>query len=231
MKRVLITGAAGNLGQAVTARFLKEGWQVAAISEPGKTAGNELPGNGQHFSETEADLMDEDKAGEAVSKSFDSQAPDAAVMLVGGFAMGSIEDTRGQDLMSMYRLNFQTAYHIARPVFEKMKQSGKGGRLVFIGARPALDPAAGKDVLAYALSKNLVIHLAEYLNEAGKDHNIVASVVVPSIIDTPPNREGMPDADFDKWVSPEEIAGVIVFACGNEGEVLRESVYKVYGNA
>lgn len=230
MKNVLITGAAGNLGSAVTARFLKEGWQVTALSEPGKQAGRHLDDT-THLTEVEADLMNEQQAKQAVEKATADTSPDAAVMLVGGFAMGNISDTGEEGMMKMYKLNFLTAYHIARPVFDKMKASGKGGRLVFIGARPALDPAAGKDVLPYALSKNLVIHLAEYLNEAGKEHGIVANVVIPSIIDTPPNREGMPDADFDKWVMPEEIAGVITFACSREGDILREPVYKVYGDA
>ncbi|MGB3182668.1 MAG: SDR family NAD(P)-dependent oxidoreductase [Cyclobacteriaceae bacterium] len=231
MKRVLITGAAGNLGRAVTTKFLAEGWQVTALSEPGKAAGEHQPGITENFTEIEADLMQEKAAQEAVAKASASQAPDAVVMLVGGFAMGGIEDTDGNSLMHMYRLNFQTAYNIARPAFEKMKNSGNGGRMVFIGARPALEPAAGKDVLAYALSKNLVISLADYLNEAGKEHNIVASVVVPSIIDTLPNREGMPDADFSQWVKPEDIAEVITFACEEKGNTLREPVYKVYGDA
>ncbi|MFA0960953.1 SDR family NAD(P)-dependent oxidoreductase [Roseivirga sp. BDSF3-8] len=230
MKNVLITGAAGNLGRAVVARFLKEGWQVTALAEPGNSAA-EHQEDTSHLNELEADLMSEDGARKAVEKATASTAPDAAVMLVGGFAMGNIADTDEKSLMDMYKLNFLTAYHTARPVFEKMKEGGKGGRLVFIGARPALDASAGKDVLPYALSKNLVIHLAEYLNEAGKEHGIVASVVVPSIIDTPPNREGMPDADFSQWVKPEDIAQVISFACGEQGDVLREPVYKVYGNA
>jgi NAD(P)-dependent dehydrogenase (short-subunit alcohol dehydrogenase family) len=105
------------------------------------------------------------------------------------------------------------------------------GRLVFIGARPALKASQGKGLIAYALSKSLLFKVAELLNEEGKNKNVVASVVVPSTIDTPANRASMPDADPNNWVKPEEIADVLELICSDKGNVLREPVYKVYGNS
>jgi NAD(P)-dependent dehydrogenase (short-subunit alcohol dehydrogenase family) len=81
------------------------------------------------------------------------------------------------------------------------------------------------------LSKSLLFKLAEFLNEEGKNKNVVTSVIVPSTIDTPANRESMPDADPNNWVKAEEIADVLEFICSDKGNVLRESVYKVYGNS
>jgi hypothetical protein len=69
------------------------------------------------------------------------------------------------------------------------------------------------------------------MNDEAKNHNVVASVIVPSTIDTPQNRTSMPDADFSKWVKPEAIAEVISFYCSVQGSVVREPVIKVYGNA
>ena len=73
--------------------------------------------------------------------------------------------------------------------------------------------------------------MAELLNEDSKGKNVVASVVVPSTIDTALNRKSMPDANPDNWVKPEQLADVLEFICSSKGEPLREPVYKVYNNS
>jgi len=111
-----------------------------------------------------------------------------------------------------------------------MLQNGYG-RLVFMGARPALKPEQGKGSLGYALSKGLLFHLAELLNATAKGKNVVASVVAPSTIDTAINRQSMPDADPAAWVKPEQIAALLEFICSEKGDAIRDPVYKVYNNA
>jgi NAD(P)-dependent dehydrogenase (short-subunit alcohol dehydrogenase family) len=153
-----------------------------------------------------------------------------ALLLVGGFAMGNVEATTGGDIHKMFSLNFETAFYVARPLLAHMKQHGYG-RVVFIGARPALKPEQGKGVVAYALTKSLLFGLADIINADTKGTNVVASVVAPSTIDTAINRESMPDAHFENWVKPEQIADVLEFICSEKGLPLREPVYKVYNNA
>ncbi|HMI63887.1 MAG TPA: SDR family NAD(P)-dependent oxidoreductase, partial [Puia sp.] len=155
---------------------------------------------------------------------------DGALLLAGGFAMGDIGATDGEALRKMMGLNFETAYFVARPLFRHMLESGYG-RLVFIGARPALKPEQGKGALAYALSKSLLFELAGLLNATSIGKNVVASVVAPSTIDTAINRESMPDADPANWVRPEQIAGVLEFICSEKGDAIREPVYKIYNNS
>ena len=84
---------------------------------------------------------------------------DAALLLVGGFAAGNISVATGDDIKKQLSLNFDTAYYVARPLFDHMMKKGNG-RIVFIGARPALDAKAGKDLMAYGLSKSLVFIFA-----------------------------------------------------------------------
>jgi NAD(P)-dependent dehydrogenase (short-subunit alcohol dehydrogenase family) len=151
-------------------------------------------------------------------------------LLAGGFEMGGIETTDTAQLRKMFSLNFETAYHIARPLFQHMIQNGYG-RLVFTGARPGINLQEGTNKMAYALSKSLLFNLAEILNKEAKGKNVTASVIAPSTIDTPPNRESMPNAKYDTWVKPEQIAEVLSFICSDSGNVLRESIFKVYNNA
>ena len=154
----------------------------------------------------------------------------AAILTVGGFAMGHIAETKTADIMKQYKLNFETAYNIARPVFlQMMKQNG--GRIFLIGSRPGLEAKSGKGMIAYGLAKSLIFRLAELMNEEGKAHNVVTCVIVPSTIDTPQNRKAMPDANPNNWVKAEEIASIIYYYCTDEARSLREPVIKVYGNS
>jgi NAD(P)-dependent dehydrogenase (short-subunit alcohol dehydrogenase family) len=151
-------------------------------------------------------------------------------LLVGGFAMGGIDKTTGADIDKMISLNFKTAFFLARALYQHMKSNGYG-RLVLVGARPALIAEQGKAMLAYALSKSMLFKLAEFLNADAKGKNVVVSVIAPSTIDTPQNRESMPKANPDDWVKPEQIADVLEFICGEKNDPIREAVYKLYNNA
>jgi len=226
MKTVFITGASGNLGKACVEKFLAEGYQVIATISPGKTLGFTLPG----VETFEADLTNESSVEKVVNSITSTYKIDAALLLVGGFAMGNIQDTNSADLQKMFSLNFETAYFAARPVFNHM-MTQSAGRIVFIGARPALNPSDGKSTLAYALSKTLVFKLAELLNAQGASNNVVSHVIVPSIIDTPVNRNAMPKANFSDWVKPEEIADTIFHLCSEKGSAVRDSVTKLYGRS
>jgi NAD(P)-dependent dehydrogenase (short-subunit alcohol dehydrogenase family) len=149
---------------------------------------------------------------------------------VGGFAMGDIAGTSTGDIMKQYKLNFETAYNMVRPIFIEMKKQNTG-RIFLVGSRPGLDATSGKGMIAYGLAKSLVFRLAELMNEEGKAHNIVTSVIIPGTIDTPQNRLAMPDADFSKWVSAEEIANTISFFCSEGARSIREPLIKMYGNS
>lgn len=229
IKHILVTGASGNLGKAVTNKFLEEGLRVTALishrHDPGFMKHDQLR-------VLQADLGDEKEAEQVIGRAVEGEyAPHMGVLTVGGFSMGDLADTTDKDLDAMYRLNFLTAYHTTRPLFGHMAGSKNGGQIVFIGARPAIVPGAAAGMVAYALSKSLIFRLAEMINEEGKDKGITASVVVPSVIDTPQNREAMPDADFSDWVTPEEIAANIFHLITPAGKQLRKAVLNVYGNS
>lgn len=228
-KTVLITGANGNLGTAVVRKFMAAGFHVIAVDASQKNL--EFAKETGNFEFHSVDLTDE-PATTSFIKGVQSRhnSISAALLLVGGFAMGGFEATDGNVLRKMFSLNFETAYYTARPLFLDMLKSGYG-RLVFVGARPAIKPDQGKNMIAYALSKSLIFRLAELLNAEAKNKNVVASVIVPSTIDTPSNRESMPDADPSKWVKPEEIADLLEMICSEKGNVLRETVLKLYKEA
>ncbi len=226
MKTVLITGATGNLGKACVEKFLAEGYKVLAILSPGKNLGDDLHGVDIY----EADLTNEASVEKIISAITSTHKIEAALLLVGGFAIGNIHDTNSAGLQKMFSLNFDTAYFAVRPVFlHMMKQSA--GRIVFVGARPALNPADGKTTIAYSLSKSLIFKLAELLNAEGASNNVVSHVIVPSIIDTPANRTSMPTANFSDWVKPEEIAETIFYLGSDKGSAIRDTVVKLFGKS
>ncbi|HMG91837.1 MAG TPA: SDR family NAD(P)-dependent oxidoreductase [Chryseolinea sp.] len=229
MKTVLITGASGNLGKACVEKFVADGYNVVATVTPGKTLGFEVKGNVQTY---DADLSDE-KGVETVLNQIISKnkSIDAALLLVGGYTSGGLAETDGTVLKKMFSLNFDTAYFVARPLFQQMIKQASGGRIIFVGARPALRPKDANKSLGYALSKSLIFKLAESLNAAGSDKYVTASVVVPSTIDTPVNRQAMPNADFNAWVKAEDIAAAMALLCSSETTAWRDAVVKIYNRS
>jgi len=229
MKTAIVTGASGNMGQAVVKKFIDEGYKVIGTIIPNDPVPLGFPGD--KFEKIVVDLMNEDDSAKFV-KDIASKygSVDAAVLTVGGFAMGSVAETKTSDITKQYKLNFETAYNVARPIFVQMLKQNSG-RIFIIGSRPGLDAKSGKGMVAYGLAKSLIFRLAELMNAEAQGTNVVTSVVVPSTIDTPQNRKAMPDADPSKWVKPEAIADAIYFYCTDAAAVLREPVIKVYNNS
>jgi NAD(P)-dependent dehydrogenase (short-subunit alcohol dehydrogenase family) len=228
-KTVIITGGNGNLGLAVTQKFLDRGYNVI-VTVINEAAKKDLPVH-DNLQADVVNLTNEGETASFIASVIDKyKKVDAALMLVGGFAMGNITTTTGMEIGKQLTLNFDTAYFTTRPLFQHMLDNGSG-RLVYIGSRPALEAKSGKDLLAYALSKSLLFKLADFLNEEAKGKNVTATVVVPSTLDTPGNRQNIPGADPADWVRPEQIADILELVTSEKGSPLREAVLKVYNNS
>lgn len=228
-KNVLITGATGNLGQAVVKRFAEDGYTIIATSHHSRELGYQTAG------EVDVHQLNLNIRKEVINfieeiyEKYDTIH--AGLFLAGGYQYGNIHDVNETIIDKMIAINFKTAFLLSRQLFLKMLKQGKPGKLVFVGARPALQSSAGKDSFAYALSKSLIFQFSDLLNAEGVSTGITSSVVVPSIIDTPPNRKAMPDANFDHWVKPVEIADAIAYICSEKSSALRETVLKIYGRS
>jgi short-subunit dehydrogenase len=207
MKTVIITGANGNLGTAVTNAFLSKNYKVIATVRKEEDL-KELPRH-ENLQVEIVNLADEEETEKFIHKIIDQHKNiDGALLLVGGFAMGDLAATKSADIRQQISLNFDTAYHVTRPLFRHMLERNNG-KIIFIGSRPALNASAGKTMIAYGLSKSLLFKLAEYLNAEARGKNVTVSVVAPSTLDTATNRKSMPDADPDKWVKPEALAEIL----------------------
>lgn len=229
MKNVIITGAAGNLGKVIVESFI--GWGanvIALISYRNPSPFKPSPG----LETFPCDLTNESETQDLIAKIIiQYKQIDAAFLLAGGFAAGGVQETDATALHKMITLNFETAWFVAKPVFLQMQKQATGGRIVLVGSRPSLVASDGRKMMSYALSKSLLFRLAEYLNAEGSSKNVITSVIVPSVIDTPDNRMAMPKADFSKWVSPEQISSTLAFITSADGDALREPVFKIYGDS
>ena len=228
VRTVIITGANGNLGSAVVKTFLDKGYTViATVRDMVKDA--IVPH--EKLEVQAVDLSNEEEAGKFVTGVIEKHKQlHAVLMLVGGFTAGDIAATPGDVIKQQIALNFETAYYVARPAFAHMLQQNYG-RLVFIGARPAIKASQGKNLVAYALSKSLLFKLAELLNESAKGKNVTTTVIAPSTLDTPLNRKSMPDTNPADWVSPQKLAELLEFTVSDNSSILRETVLKAYNNS
>lgn len=229
-KVVLVAGGTGELGRAVSLAFHNEGAQVVVTyrrEEQFDALKNEaragLPLEGNRI-----DVTNEDAVNTLVESLLAKHVKvDVLVNAVGGYAGGSkMWDTETHVFDRMLSLNLRSTYALSRVLIPSMIKLA-GGSIVNIAAKAALDPPAG--AAAYAASKAAALALLHSTASELKGTGVRVNSVLPSIIDTQPNREAMPHADFSKWPKPEEIASVILFLCSDEAKLIHGAAVPVYG--
>ncbi len=232
-KVAIITGAAGNLGQAVARAFARRGARRVLVDRaPDRLARlyPEAAGSDEVLLAQGYDLAEELDAKRLVDKALERfQRIDVLVNAVGGFAGGKA--LHEEDLSTwerMFRINLHTALNTCRAVLPHLLRQG-GGRIVNVAARAAL--AGVPTLAAYCASKSALIRLSESLAAEVKDRGITVNCVLPGTIDTPQNRRDMPGADFSKWVAPEAIADVIVFLASDAARAVSGAALPVYGRS
>ncbi|MGC4054201.1 MAG: SDR family NAD(P)-dependent oxidoreductase [Paludibaculum sp.] len=223
---ILITGAKGGLGNDVTGRFLAAGAQVAGVSRSIQDADFENPS----FRAFPAELSNAAKAAALVNGVYAHYGRvDAVVHLLGGYVGGhSVADTPDAVFEQMFDLNLRSFFYLSRAVLPRMREQ-KSGRLLAIGSRAAVEPVA--TAAAYSASKAALVSLVKAIALENQDAGITANVILPGAIDTPANRAAMPDADHTKWVSPGQIANLLVHVAGDGLSQLSGAVIPFYGAA
>jgi NAD(P)-dependent dehydrogenase (short-subunit alcohol dehydrogenase family) len=221
-RTALITGGTGGLGVSVVEAFLEDGWRVVVPWIVGGKA-ERLPAGAEAV---EADLTEPDDVDRVVRQaSGDESAPLRALAnLVGGFAGDQpVAETPLADFEAMFALNLRPTYLVTQRALPRMAAAG-GGAVVCVGSRSALEPFAG--AAGYAASKAAVIAFARTVAVECAADGVRCNAIVPSLIDTPANREASPDA-VERMVPPERVARVIRWLCGDESVAVNGAVVSV----
>jgi len=230
-KVALVTGGTGGLGRAVTLALLHEGASVIAtyIVKDEADALHDAVGPHAHLELLPLDATDE-AACRALVDGITARHGhlDILVNAIGGYASGTVWETDPKIYQLMLTLNLHAGFNLARIVVPTMLRQ-KSGSVVNIASKAALDHAAGAG--AYAASKAAALALFDCLAQDVKGTGVRVNSVLPSIIDTEPNRKAMPTADFSKWPKPEEIAQVILFLCSPEAKLIHGAAIPVYGES
>lgn len=203
---VIVTGAAGALGQAVAAHLAQCGYRLMLVdlNQP------EWDGDSDAVSIGNVDLTVPEHADEVLNQTWEYFGQvDAVVNLAGTFVWERQIDSNPDTWQTLFATNVQTAVNMCQAVLPQF-QAQEGGVIVNVGAYAA-QGTAGDGMGAYAASKAAVLKLTEALAAENRHLGIRANAVLPSILDTPANREAMPDADFERWVAPQSLAEVIAF--------------------
>jgi NAD(P)-dependent dehydrogenase (short-subunit alcohol dehydrogenase family) len=221
-KIIVVTGASGALGKIVAATALAKGARVAAIDHAASTM-KATPDRIELGGVDLTDPAETKKAIDAAASHFGKL--DALVNIAGGFAFETTAEGDPKTWQRMYALNVLTALNASRSAIPHLSASG-AGRIVNVGAMGALQAGAGMG--AYAASKAGVHRLTEALAAEWKG-KITVNAVLPSTIDTAANRASMPNADFAKWVRPEELAEVILFLASDAASAVTGALLPVSG--
>ncbi len=231
---VVVTGGTGALGSAVVAALRAAG-AVCHVTNMVAAELERYPHRndpGVHVT-TGLDLADE-----AAVRRFYTGLPPlwASIHLAGGFAMSPVGETSAVNFADQFQMNALSAFLCSAAAIRAIRLrtepgsgGAKGGRIVNVAARPALEPRLGSGMVAYTTAKAAVAALTQAIAQETSGEEIWVNAVAPSILDTPANRAAMPDADFSGWVAPSAVAEVIAFLASPDNRVTRGAIIPVYG--
>lgn len=226
-RHVVVTGGSGALGSAVVDGLLARGATChVPVFEP--TELDRFAHRGNPKVNVRAGV---DFTVEASVERFYGALPSlwASIHVAGGFSMAPIAETSLEDYLHLMNMNAVTCFLSCREAVKAIRQSGDGGRIVNVAAKPALIPTGG--LAAYSASKAAVVALTHSLSEELADDGIWVNAVAPSIMDTRRNRKAMPQADHEKWPKLEEIAATICHLASPANRVARGAIIPVYGRS
>lgn len=217
---VIVTGASGNLGAAVTRRLAGSGARLVCIDR--STASQAALAEGLDPARLLLlggyDLAQKDAADAAVEQALARFGRvTALVNTVGGFRTGPVLGGALDQWDMMMTLNAKVALVTSAAVLPAIIAAGRGS-IVHIAASPGLKAGAGQS--AYAASKAAVIRLTEAIAAEHRKDRISANCILPGTMDTPQNRAAMPDTRADAWIAPDSVAALIAFLVSAEGAVV-----------
>ena len=230
---VIVTGAAGNLGTAIARAFQDAMAKLVLVDRAADRLPRlfpEMVDSPDHFLATSVDLTDPDGVGAMVEETVQRFGRiDVLANVAGGFRSGTaVHETPFETWDFMLNLNARSVFIISRAVIPHMLEQGEG-KVISVAARAALK--GGAKMAAYSVSKSAVVRLTESMSAELKRKGINVNCVLPSTIDTPPNREAMPKADHSRWVKPEAIADVILFLASGAARAVHGAAIPVYGTS
>lgn len=231
-KVVLITGATGALGSVVAHVFAETGARLALTSTSAddlEALAERLPLAAEDVFTITADATDEEEVRtmvEAVAEHFG--ALHVLLNTVGMWRGGApVQDVAVGTWDRTLDVNLRSAFLLSKGALPHLLEQD-WGRIVHVGSKTAVQPRGKR--AAYAVSKTGVIALTEVIADEVKGSGVTANVILPSVIDTPANREMFPDPDVDAWVPPERIAQLMKFLCTDAGASINGARLPIYGD-
>ncbi len=227
-KVVVVTGAAGALGRAVFEYFATGGARVVALDYSHELLDSAYPVKGSMHQYQEVDLTSRNSCQLVLSKVIDDLGRiDVLCNIAGGFLMGeAVHETSDATWDFLFNLNTRSIVNTSSVVVPHMQQQGNG-KIVNIAAKAATQGFANMGV--YTASKAAVMRLTEAMAAELREHQINVNCIMPGTIDTPRNREDMPEADHGKWVPPSQLASVIGFLASDAAIAVHGAAIPVEG--
>ncbi len=231
----VIMGATGALGTAIVDAFASRGDRVIAVARSRSDVSqlaSKFPGVVTGDTADLTSRLEVDELWERIDR---VGTPRWVVNATGGYRAGKVVDSTPDDFTFMMDLNLGTAWWSCRAAARRMQQavsspSGEGqggGCIVNVSSRSGLVAEPG--AAAYSVAKAGVIKLTEVLAAELKTSGVRVNVVVPAIVDTPANRQALPEKLMQKVVAPAEIAAVIAYLCSDAAVAITGAVVPVYG--
>ena len=224
-KVIVVTGATGGVGPTVVSRLIESGAEVLGIyrSEGKLERAKERGEDMARASYYQADLIEEAAVEELSTKIEEEYEKISGIVnLVGGFATGSIATTKGEDMVTVFKRQTLTVFFTLKYLGDLLEE---GGSVINFSSTRALDSDSGS--LAYNVGKSALNSLTKSVDNEAKMRKVRINALAPGIMDTPNNREAMPNSDRSDWTSLEEVADVVEFLLSPKSSSISGQIIRI----
>ena len=222
----VVTGACGALGSAVATAFADAGATVAACDIVDIEDDDALLDPSQNIDFYQADFTDETAVAETMDAIADDHGGIDFLLNIAGTWRGGdpIENTDQSQFDMLFAVNLKTMFLASKHALPHLQDSE--GSIVSVSARSGLEGGEGDGI--YRSTKASVRILTETIAEENLG-TVRANCVMPSVLDTPMNREMMTPSE--EWLDPTDVAEVMQFLCSDAASVTSGAAVPVYGEA
>lgn len=237
-KTVIITGAAGGIGTAITQRFLAEGAKVVAVdlSEEALEKLSYKMGNPEKLLLVKTDISSEENTQQLYQRVKEKwNSADILINNAGWFPFLEFDKMTFFDWRKVMSINLDGGFLVIKSLWPLLKKS-TAGRIINTASGSFFDPPAGQS--HYVAAKAGIIGLTRALAVELGDYNITVNAIAPGLTATPIVLQSFPPELIDKLAQqgaikrrqiPADLVGITAFLASEDASFITGQTISVDG--
>jgi len=236
-RKVLVTGATGSIGRAISLRLAQDGFHVTlhcrSQVDKAEVLREEIQKLGGQADVVAFDVTDRAKVQQCIEEIISADGPYYGVVCNAGIARdNSFPALTDEDWDLVLRTNLDGFYNVVQPLIMPMLRTRKGGRIVcissvsgVIGNRGQVNYSAAKAGLIGA-AKALAVELA---GRGITVNSIAPGLIASEMLDSETLEHALQAIPMKRVGEPSDVAGLVSFLFSDSANYITRQVIGVNG--